>query len=358
MSRRILIMAGGTGGHVYPALAVAEELRQMGAEILWLGTRKGIEARVVPPAEIDIAYIAVSGLRGKGALALLLAPFKLAYALLQAIRVVLRFRPGAVLGMGGFVSGPGGIASWLLRKPLLIHEQNAICGMTNRILSRLAMCVMEAFPGSFPEKIDTLVVGNPVRRPIREIAMPEQRLADRTGALRLLVIGGSQGARMLNKAVPIALGMLGEDMRPEVWHQAGEKHIEDTRDAYKAAGVKARIVPFIDDMKAAYQWADLVICRAGALTVAELASAGIASILVPFPHAVDDHQTVNAMWLVDAGAAIHMQESRCTPDTLGGLLGELHNTRARLVEMAMAARKMAVADADRHIASLCMEAAA
>jgi len=351
-------MAGGTGGHVYPALAVAEELQRMGAEILWLGTLRGIEARVVPTAEIDIAYIAVSGLRGKGVLTLLLAPFRLAFALMQAIRVVMRFRPGAVLGMGGFVSGPGGIATWLLRKPLLIHEQNAVCGLTNRILSRLATCVMEAFPGSFPRNINTVVVGNPVRRSIREIAEPQQRLADRSGVLRVLVIGGSQGAHMLNNAVPGALRLLDSGVRPEVWHQSGEKNLEDTRAAYTAAGVNARIVPYIDDIKEAYQWADLVICRAGALTVAELASAGIASILIPFPHAVDDHQTANAMWLVEAGAAIHMQESICTPDRLGGLLGDLHKARPRLLEMAVAARKIAVPDADRQIAARCLEAAA
>lgn len=352
---RILVMAGGTGGHVFPALAVARRLREQGVDVIWLGTRKGLEARVVPEASFAISFISINGLRGKGVISWLLAPFKLILALVQALIILIRQRPKAVLGMGGFVTGPGGVASWLLRKPLLIHEQNAIAGLTNRLLARFASVVMEAVPGAFPEKYRSVHTGNPVRADIAAVLTPEQRLSERSGPIRLLVIGGSLGAKALNEILPAALQTIPSEERPEVWHQAGELNSEQTRLHYSAAGVEARVEPFINDMAAAYAWADLVLCRAGALTIAELAAVGVASILVPFPHAVDDHQTANARILERAGAATLVTQSSLSISVLGRLLKEFQQTHSRLMEMACAARKLAMPDACDQIARLCME---
>jgi len=351
---RIMIMAGGTGGHVFPALAVAEKLRSAGVDILWLGTTRGIEARVVPGASIPLATIPISGLRGKGILGWVLAPLRISYAILCALVVVIKNRPQAVLGMGGFVTGPGGIASWLLRKPILIHEQNAIAGMTNRILAKFANVVMEAFPGAFAARFCARQTGNPVRENILQLATPEQRLAGRSGLLRVLVIGGSLGATVLNKSVPEAVKSLADKV--EVWHQTGRHCIEATREIYESLPVKARVDAFIDDMAEAYTWADIVICRAGALTVTELASAGVASILIPFPYAVDDHQTANARYLEQVGAAILVSQDRFNAQWLSEQLAGFVNQRERLLAMAQAARSQARNHATDDVAQMCLQA--
>ncbi len=348
--RPILIMAGGTGGHVFPALAVAEQLRASGYPVAWLGTHAGLEARVVPVHGIPMYWIKVKGLRGKGALRLLAAPFMLVWSLLQAAGVLLQVRPAAVLGMGGYATGPGGVAAWLFRRPLIIHEQNSVAGLTNRLLLPLAHPVLEAFPGSLKNAIHT---GNPVRRSIAEIPFCEPDLRSRRP--RLLVVGGSLGAAVLNEQVPAALAELGQQQQPEVWHQTGSGHIDEARKAYDAVGVEVRLDAFIEDMSAAYQWADLVLCRAGALTVAELAAVGVASILVPYPYAVDDHQTANAHHLVDAGAAVLMPQSHMTPQRLGEQLKLLQQPE-RLIAMARHAREKAKPEAAQRVADICVDA--
>jgi UDP-N-acetylglucosamine--N-acetylmuramyl-(pentapeptide) pyrophosphoryl-undecaprenol N-acetylglucosamine transferase len=355
--RPILILAGGTGGHVYPALAVAAALQAESRDVVWVGTHRGLESRVVPAAGIPIEWVAISGLRGKGPMTLLLAPFRLLYALWQSLVVMLRHRPAAVLGMGGFVSGPGGLAAWLTRRPLVIHEQNAVAGMTNRLLARLARVVLQAFPGSFNSNRPVETVGNPVRPDIASIEAPDMRLSGRSGPLRLLVLGGSQGALALNEAVPAALALLPEDMRPVVRHQTGERTESEARAAYEKHGIEAKLEPFIEDMAEAYAWADLVICRAGALTVAELSAAGLPAIFIPFPAAVDDHQTANAKPMVDAGAAEIIQQSALNGESLAGLLRQWLASRDALVERARKARALAMPDSLARIAGHCLAAA-
>lgn len=355
--RPVLIMAGGTGGHVFPALAVAAELSARGVAVAWLGTRRGLEARVVPAAGYPLETVRVSGLRGKGALRLLLAPFMLAVALLQALLIQLRLRPCAVLGMGGFASGPGGVIAWLLRRPLLVHEQNSVAGMTNRWLLPFARTVMEAFPGSLPAKYHPLHTGNPVRAEITQLPSPAEHFATRGGALRVLVIGGSLGAHALNETVPAAVQQLAAGQSLQLYHQTGRADVAAVQAAYAAFGMDARVAAFIDDMAAAYAWADVVICRAGALTVAELAVVGVASILVPFPHATDDHQTGNARFLADAGAAILMPQATMTADKLAGLLADFLEQRGLLEEMACRAQALALPDAARRVATLILQAA-
>jgi len=355
--RPILIMAGGTGGHVYPALAVARALQAESREVVWLGTHRGLESRVVPDAGIPIEWVAISGLRGKGAATLLLTPFRLAYALWQSLLVMFKHRPSAVLGMGGFVSGPGGLAAWLTRRPLVIHEQNAVAGLTNRLLARLARVVLQAFPGSFNSRKAVDTVGNPVRVDIAAIEDPDLRLADRAGPVRLLVLGGSQGALALNESVPAALALLAEDMRPVVRHQTGTGTADAARDAYEQHGIEANLEPFIEDMAAAYAWADLVICRAGALTVAELSAAGLPAIFVPYPAAVDDHQTANACPMVDAGAAEILQQSEMTNESLASLLRRFLGNRNELRTRARKARALAVPDSLLRIKNHCLAAA-
>lgn len=354
----VLIMAGGTGGHVFPALAAARVLRERGYEPVWLGTRLGLEAKLVPPQQIAIEWITVSGLRGKGVTAWLTAPFKLSMAIWQSLQVMRRRNPVVVLGAGGFVSGPGGIAAWLTRRPVVIHEQNAVAGLTNRMLARIAKRVLEAFPSSFPGSIRAERVGNPVRREITGLAPPEQRFAERTGPLRVLIIGGSQGAAKLNATVPAALATIDVSLRPQVLHQAGERHIANARESYRKHGVNADVRPFIDDMAAAYGWADLVICRSGALTVSELAAAGVPALFVPFAAAVDDHQTRNAKFLVDAHAGLLIAEHELTPLRLANeLQALLAGGRPRLLEMASKARALAIIDADVRLADACIAAA-
>lgn len=353
---RVLIMAGGTGGHVFPALAVADELAARGLAVSWLGTAQGLEARVVPAAGYSLETIRVSAIRGKGILKLLLAPFMLLIALVQSLVILLRLRPRMVLGMGGFASGPGAVVSWLLRCPLLIHEQNSVAGLTNRLLAPLARQVMEAFPGSLPAKHHALHTGNPVRREILGLPAPAERFAGRSGALRILVVGGSLGAHVLNEILPAAMARVAGTDRFEVHHQTGQDDHALVEAAYRLAKIDARVDEFVSDMAAAYAWADLVVCRAGALTVAELAVVGVASILVPFPHATDDHQTGNAHYLADAGAAMLVSQDDLNTTQLAGLLTDLAGQREVLLEMACRARELAIPDAARRVALLCLEA--
>ncbi|MEN8169470.1 MAG: undecaprenyldiphospho-muramoylpentapeptide beta-N-acetylglucosaminyltransferase [Pseudomonadota bacterium] len=354
---RILIMAGGTGGHVFPALAVAHYLSEHGHQVSWLGTRRGMESELVPANGFDIDYISIAGLRGNGLLGWLQAPLRISRAVVQALGVMRRRRPHAVLGMGGFVTGPGGVAAKLSGRPLLIHEQNAIAGLTNRLLSRIANRVLEAFPDTFAgTKVSHC--GNPVRSDIAALVAPDERFAGREGRLRLLVVGGSLGALALNEMIPEALAAMPEALRPEVCHQSGKRHLDVTRTAYDRAGVNAEVMPFIDDMAARYGWADLVICRAGALTVSELALAGVASILVPYPYAVDDHQSANGGYLVEQDAAQLVQQRDLTPELLAGMLDsfcvDIRAGREKLMLMAQNARRLARPGATAEVASACL----
>ena len=356
-ARPILVMAGGTGGHVYPALAVARALQRESQEVVWLGTQRGLESRVVPEAGIDIEWISVKGLRRKGVLALMIAPIQMTWALLQALAVILRRRPAAVLGMGGFVSGPGGVAAWLMRRPLVIHEQNAAAGLTNRLLARLARVVLQAFPGSFNSSADVETVGNPVREDIAAVPEPDARYPGREGPLRLLVLGGSQGALALNRTVPAALSLLPEEIRPVVRHQCGERTIETARNAYDSSGIDVELTPFIDDMALAYAWADLVVCRAGALTVAELFAVGLPALFVPYPSAVDDHQTANARPMVEADAAAIIQESELSDQSLSELLRAWLCERSVLQSRAAKARALSTPESVNRITNICLELA-
>ena len=352
----VLIMAGGTGGHVFPALAVAKVLRARGVAVVWLGVPGSMESRLVPAQGFPIEWVRVAGIRGKGALTWALAPLRIAQAVAQAIGVLRRVKPRSVLGAGGYVSGPGGIAAWLMRIPLLIHEQNAIAGLTNRWLARLATQVLEAFPGSFGPRVRASTIGNPVRDDIAALASPAQRFAGRGARARLLIFGGSQGAQRLNAVLPQALARLSPESRPHVIHQTGERGLEGTRAAYVQEKVEAEVLPFIEDMAKSYAWADLAVCRAGAMTVAELQAAGLGAIFVPLPIATDDHQTKNAAVMVGAGAARLIQERDLTPESLSGIIAELVEDRARLLKMAEAARNARVTDAAARLADLCIAA--
>lgn len=349
----ILIMAGGTGGHVFPALAVAGELQKRGHEVHWLGTRRGIESRLVPEANIAIDYIKVEGVRGRGVMGLLKAPFLLTLALLQSLSVVRRVKPQAVIGFGGFASGPGGIAAWLLRKPLIVHEQNAVAGTTNRILARFAAAVATGFDQVLPR---AQWLGNPVRDAIAALPEPASRLREREEeTLNILVLGGSLGASAINALLPEALALLPADKTVKVWHQCGAKHTEQTSAFYAKARVPARVEAFIDDMAKAYGWADLVICRAGALTVSELMAVGVASLLIPLPHAIDDHQTCNAAVLAGAGAALSVPQRDLTPARLAELLAGELSQRKQLLVMAEKARQLHRAEAGLRVAMLVEE---
>ena len=357
MTPLVLIMAGGTGGHVFPALAVAQALRARDWRIVWMGTHAGIEARVIPAQGIPIEWVSISGVRGKSRATLLLAPFRLMRAYWQALAIVRRHRPTVVLGVGGFVTGPGGVAARTLGRPLVIHEQNAIAGLTNRWLARIANVVLEGFPGSFGDTGRARYIGNPVRESIALLPAPESRFGARNGPARVLVIGGSLGARRLNTATPHALARMAAGQRPQVWHQAGERGLAEAQAAYREAGVDARVVPFIEDMAEAYAWCDLIVCRAGALTIAELTVAGLGAILVPYPAAVDDHQTANARLLVNAQAALVIADDELTPKRLAAAITELTNDRSRLLEMARRARALARPDATDDLAAACAQLA-
>jgi UDP-N-acetylglucosamine--N-acetylmuramyl-(pentapeptide) pyrophosphoryl-undecaprenol N-acetylglucosamine transferase len=353
-ARPVLIMAGGTGGHVFPALALARLLKARSYEVIWLGTRRGLEARIVPANNLPIEWISVGGLRGKGITTLLAAPFRLSLALWQALRVMWRHRPQVVVGLGGFVTGPGGLAAWLTRAPLVIHEQNAIAGFTNRRLAPLAREVLEAFPNSFDAGTKARAIGNPVRAEIFAVPTPAERFAQRSGTIRILVIGGSLGAMKLNTVVPFAIARLAGSIAFDVRHQAGEKWVDSARKSYTEANVRADVRPFIDDMAEAYAWADLVVCRAGALTISELAAAGVGAILVPFPAAVDDHQTHNARYLVAEGAAVLIPDRELTAERLAAELQKLCAGRGKLLAMADRARLLARPHAAEELAESCL----
>ena len=349
MSQTILIMAGGTGGHVFPGLAVADEMRGRGWNVVWMGARGGMEARLVPARGYPVEWIRAAALRGKGLAAKLLLPFNLLIGFWQSARAIQRLRPSVVLSMGGYVAFPGGMMASLLARPLAVHEQNAIAGLANRVLAGVADKAMVAFPQALAGAEWT---GNPVRADIAAIAEPAARFAVRKGPLRLLVVGGSLGAQALNEAVPKALGLMAESERPLVTHQSGEKHIESLRLNYSNAKVEGTLVAFIEDMARAYAEADLVICRAGAMTVAELSAAGMASVLVPFPHAVDDHQTANAGFLAEQGAAILLPQKELSAEKISGLLRSLDRTQ--LLAMAVKARSLGKPEATRVVADRCM----
>ena len=350
--KTLMVMAGGTGGHIFPGIAVAEELRAQGWRIVWMGNPDGMEARIVPQRGYETAWVRFGALRGKGLLRKLLLPVNLLSGFWQALRALRRLEPDVVLGMGGYITFPGGMMASLLGRPLVLHEQNSVAGLANRVLAKVADRVLSGFP----EVMDNAEwLGNPVRADITAVLPPTERYAGRSGPLRVLVVGGSLGAAALNETVPQALARLEPEARPIVVHQAGERQIEALRAAYARVQVEGELRPFIDDMAAAYADADLVICRAGALTVAELAAAGVASLLVPFPHAVDDHQTGNARFLADRGAAYLLPQTELSPDRLAGILSSLD--RGRLLNMAEHARALAKPLAAVAVAHVCAELA-
>ncbi len=350
----VLIMAGGTGGHVFPALACAREFQARGYTVHWLGTPRGIENELVPAAGLKLHLINVTGLRGKGRLSLLKAPFMLIKALLQARKVVRELSPVCVVGFGGYVTGPGGLAAKLAGVPLIIHEQNAVAGTANRSLASFAARVCEAFPQTFAASAKRRTTGNPVRAELF-FETPRQTLIGRRP--RLLVLGGSLGAEPLNKLLPEALAQVPADIRPEVFHQAGKHHDEVTAERYRAAGVEAQVAPFIKDMAQAYGWADLVVCRAGALTVSELAAAGLPSLLVPLPHAIDDHQSRNAEYLAREGAAFVMPQATTGAAEMAARLKEVLMQPEQLNRMAVTARQLAKPDATNTVVDICLEVA-
>ena len=349
MRRIILIMAGGTGGHIMPGLAVADHLKALGWKVVWMGNPDGMEAKLVPTRGYEVAWVRFAALRGKGIMRKLLLPINLLRGFAQARREIKRIGPDVVLGLGGFITFPGGMMAALAGVPLVVHEQNSVAGLANRVLSLVADRILTGFPGVMKKGI---WAGNPVRPEIAALPAPAERYADRIGPLRLLIVGGSLGAAALNEAVPKALALLPESERPNVVHQAGEKHMQALGQAYAQAGVRANLVAFIDDMAGAYAWADLVICRAGALTVAELAAAGVASVLVPFPSAVDDHQTGNARFLSSAGAAILLPQSELNPERLAALR---LMSRGQLLQMAEKAHALARPDATAVVAQACVD---
>lgn len=353
MSKTLMVMAGGTGGHVYPAMAVADNLKSLGWRVVWLCTEGGMENRLIDGKGYDKATISMHGVRGKGLLGWLLLPVRLTKAFTQSLKALKQYQPNVVLGMGGFAAFPGGLMARFLCKPLVIHEQNSVAGLTNKLLAKVATRVLAAFPAAFGNK--AMLVGNPVRQDIVDIPPPASRFEGRKGALRLLIIGGSLGAQALNEVIPLAIAQLPEGQRPEVIHQAGTKHIEALNENYAVAGVKTDTKAFIDDMASMYAWADFIICRAGALTVAEVSAVGLGALMVPFPHAVDDHQTTNAAYLQSGGAAWVIQQSELTVAKLVKILAELN--RDNCLEMAKKARVLGKPEATANVAKICMEVA-
>lgn len=353
-NKTVLIMAGGTGGHVFPALAVAHALEARGCAIEWFGTQSGIEARVVPENNIALHCLTISGLRGKGIKALIGAPWRIVRAISQSVKLLRKIKPNVVLGMGGYVAGPGGVAAKILGIPLVIHEQNARAGTTNKLLAKFADKVLCAFPEVLPR---CECIGNPVREDILAVEEPQTRLEDRNGTIRLLVLGGSLGAQAINRLVPETI--MGPKLIDQftVVHQSGPKNIDATKQFYQQCNVNAEIVPFIENMAERLAWADLVICRAGALTVAELSCVGVASILVPYPFAIDDHQTANAQWLATNGAGLVRQQSDLTPKGLAELLMAFCEDREKLFAMAIAARRIGKPEATKRCADICLEVA-
>jgi len=372
-AKKVLIMAGGTGGHIFPALSIARHLQSMGVVVEWLGTRKGMESRIVPETDIPIHYISVSGLRGKSRLTILLSPFVITLAICQALAKLWSCKPCCVLGMGGFVTGPGGVAAWMLGKPLLIHEQNAIAGLSNQILSPLATVVMEGFAGAFKRKQmlskrslirfkpdKAIHVGNPLRKEVLDCEPPEKRFAGREEQrIRLLIVGGSLGAQAINRFLPEFLAEYSNANKVELWHQCGKNNLDDCLQAYKQAGINTdeiKVSAFIDDMAQAYAWADVVLCRAGASTVSEIAAVGVPAVFVPFPHAVDDHQTENALILQKLGAAWIIQQHELSSTKLADILDRFLANRALILQTALLAQDAAKPEATETAAGYCMEA--
>jgi UDP-N-acetylglucosamine--N-acetylmuramyl-(pentapeptide) pyrophosphoryl-undecaprenol N-acetylglucosamine transferase len=349
----VLIMAGGTGGHIFPGLALADELRERGIGVRWLGAQGGMECTTVPERDIPLDVIHIGGVRGKGLRGWLVLPVRLLGAVREALACIRRHRPACAVSFGGYAAGPGGIAARLQRVPLIVHEQNRVPGMTNRFLARIATRVFQAFPGTFPASSSAETCGNPVRASVAALPSPGSRLDGRTGPRRLLVTGGSQGAACLNRLLPEALARLEPALQPVVRHQAGRRDADAVRLAYARAGIEAEVCEFIGDMAAAYGWADLAVCRAGALTISELATAGLGAVLVPFPHAVDDHQTRNAEFLLDAGGALLLPEAGLDAASLAAALGPLLADRAQMLAMARAAHRVAVRDAAARLARAC-----
>ncbi len=354
--KKILILAGGTGGHIFPALAVARALRKEGADVHWLGSRVGMEADLVAD-EFPMFYVSVTGIRGKSLSSKLFSPFRLLLATWQAWRVVKQFNPDLVLGMGGFVSGPAGLAARFARKPLVIHEQNAIPGLTNRVLSKMAKVVLQGFPDTFPKNIKAETIGNPVRPIIAALAPPAERLGDREGPLRILVLGGSRGASAINQAMVSTLSQYPDVDELHVWHQTGKLDFETTQRSYRTISVRTTVEAFIKNMAEAYGWADLVICRSGALTVSEVAVVGLASILIPYPYAVDDHQFYNGSYLANAGAAEIVRQKELTDERLTRMIQSFVKDRHRLITMADTARTLAKPEALSMIVDTCQRLA-
>lgn len=353
-AKKILIIAGGTGGHIFPALVVADELQKNHWDVFWLGSYVGLENKLVPP-NFHLHRISMKGIRGKSLLTRFLAPFRLLMATLQALRVIKQINPDVVLGMGGFISLPGGIAAWLLRKPLIIHEQNSIAGYTNRILARLARVTLSGFPDSFPKSLPAKVIGNPIRSEIIALSSPSQRLLNRSNKLNILVLGGSQGAHVLNEWMPKVLERLPQRDQVTVWHQTGEQDYEHTSFQYQKLPIKANVEKFIKEMANAYSWADVAICRAGALTVSELAAAGVASILIPFPYAVDNHQYYNGRYLELAGGAYLIEQKNVTIEKIVGLLTTLIEDRDKILQMSEGARNLALPNSAKEVVNTCLQ---
>jgi len=351
--KTFLIMAGGTGGHVFPALATAKLLMARHDKVVWLGSVGGMEESVVKQAGIPFHGISVRAFRGKSFFTKLLAPLRILYAVFQAFRVILSVKPDAVLGMGGFASGPGGFAARLMGKPLLIHEQNAVAGLTNRILAKMATSVMSAFPGAFGGDVDAKLIGNPLREDICELHFQPRSEVAQERRIRILVLGGSLGAASLNDVIPMAIGDIEEEIRPKVWHQTGRNKNNGVEEAYKQVEVDAKVSEFISDMSEAYKWADLVICRAGALTISELCTVGLGAILVPYPYAVDDHQTMNASVMTSSGAAWLLPQADLRQEVLAEILRPLLRKPERISILSDAAHKLAQVDATEQVASEC-----
>lgn len=347
-----LVMAGGTGGHIFPGLAVAQALREQGWKVHWLGAPGSMEERLVPPQGFPLETIDFSGVRGKGLLTLALLPLRLLKAFAQAWAVVRRVRPDVVIGLGGYISFPGGMMATLAGKPLILHEQNSVAGMANKVLANVASRVFCAFPNALP---GAQWVGNPLRQAFLQQPPPAERFAGRSGPLRILVVGGSLGAKALNDTVPQALALIPPEQRPQVRHQSGAKQMQALQASYAAAGVQAELTPFIDDTASAYAQADLVICRAGASTVTELAAVGAAAIYVPFPHAVDDHQTTNARFVVDAGGGWVVQQTALSPEKLAHMIQNMQ--RSTLLETAQKAKMMQKIEATAAVVAACQELA-
>lgn len=363
-TKAALIMAGGTGGHVIPGLEIAKVLKGLGYRVSWLGTKRGLEAKLVPNSGIDIFYLPIWGVRGKKLFYKLIAPFRIFISMVYSLYILLKVRPDFVLGMGGFASGPGGIAAWLLRIPLVIHEQNATLCMTNKILKNFSSKVLISFPNLMKTLEDKEVksvgklvyfTGNPVRNDIINLSDPAERWQKRVGSLKVLVLGGSRGAMILNQTVPQAIAKLPVSQRPEIWHQAGKDNYGITQNNYQKLGLKVKVEAFIDNMAEAYAWADLVIARAGALTIAEITAAGLPALLIPYPYATDDHQKLNADFLVSNNAAIMLEQKDLTIDVMSETLLNLINSRPKLLEMAVSARKLSMNDATNNIIKHCQE---